>query len=80
MTVIPVNLPDNLKAYVEEKARNGGYASAGEYIVALVAAASEKRNEIELALMAGLASGPAAPWTGEEWQTVKDRIASQGNQ
>ncbi len=79
MSTITVDLPDDLRSYVEENAKNCGYANAGEYIVALVAAASEKRSEIELALVTGVSSGPADRWTGKEWQTIKDRVATQGN-
>jgi Arc/MetJ-type ribon-helix-helix transcriptional regulator len=78
MSTIPVDLPDHLKSYVDENAKQRGFASASEYIVALVAAASEKQNEIELALVSGLSSGPAEPWTNEDWQAIKSRVASQG--
>ena len=80
MYTIPIDLPDHLKSYVDENTKHGGFASASEYIVALVAAASEKQNEIQLALMSGLSSGAAETWPPEEWQAIKDRVASQGQQ
>jgi len=43
-----------LQSYVDESAEQAGFASASEYIVALVAAASEKQGEIEQALLAGI--------------------------
>ena len=78
MSTNPVDLPDDLQSYVEENAKHGGFANASEYIVALVAAASEKRTEIEMALLDGLSSGPVKPWTDEEWQGMSARVASQG--
>lgn len=79
MSVISVDLPDHLKSYVDENAKRGGFASASDYIVALVAAASEKQSEIEQALLAGINSGPADEWTNQEWQSVKDRVAARGS-
>jgi Arc/MetJ-type ribon-helix-helix transcriptional regulator len=78
MSTILVELPDHLIAYVDQSAERAGYATASEYIVALVAAASEKQGEIEQALMAGIASGPAEPWTDDEWQAIKNRVVSKG--
>ena len=42
--------------------------------MALVAAASEKHGKIEQALIAGIKSGSAEPWTDDEWQLGQDRI------
>lgn len=78
MSTILVELPDHLISYVDQSAERAGYATASEYIVALVAAASEKQGEIEQALMAGIASGPAEPWTDDEWQAIKNRVVSKG--
>jgi hypothetical protein len=41
MPTIPVELPDHLQSYVDESAKRAGFANASEYIVALVADASE---------------------------------------
>lgn len=79
MSTIPVNLPDDLKSYVDENAKQGGFASASEYIVALVSVASQKQNDLELALMSGLSSGHAEPWTKEEWQAIKNRVVEHGS-
>ena len=78
MSTIPVELPDHLISYVDQSVKRAGYANASEYIVALVTAASEKQGEIEQALMAGIASGPAEPWTDDEWQAIKSRVVSKG--
>ena len=77
MSNIPVDLPDHLMQFVDQGAKDGGFANPSEYIVALVAAANEKQGEIEQALMVGISSGPAEPWTDEEWQSIKERVVSQ---
>ena len=77
MSRIPVELPEHLVSYVSQGAEQGGYASAGEYIAALVAAANEKQGVIEQALMAGITSGPAEPWTDDQWQAIKSRVVSK---
>ncbi|HSG71686.1 MAG TPA: hypothetical protein VLA12_14790 [Planctomycetaceae bacterium] len=71
MSSIPVELPDHLRSFVEEQAKQGGFADASGYITALVAAANEKQSEIELALVEGLTSGPAEPWSDEDWQGIR---------
>ena len=77
MSSTPVELPEHLVSYVSQGAEQAGYSSAGEYIAALVAAASEKQGEIEQALMAGITSGPAEPWTEDQWQAIKSRVVSK---
>jgi Arc/MetJ-type ribon-helix-helix transcriptional regulator len=75
MSIIPIELPDHLQVYVDKSAEQAGFASASDYIVALVAAANEKHGEIEQALMAGIQSGSAEAWTDDEWQAIRDRVA-----
>jgi Arc/MetJ-type ribon-helix-helix transcriptional regulator len=77
MSTIPVELPDHLQSYVDESAEQAGFASASEYIVALVAAASEKQGEIEQALISGIKSGSAEPWTDDEWQAIRSRVVTK---
>ena len=59
---------------MESQVQRGEFASASEYIVALVDAARNKRSEIETALLEGLASGPAEEWTSQEWADIKQRV------
>lgn len=74
MTTIPVELPDELQEFVEATVQRGRFASANEYIVALIDAARRKRTEIEAALLEGLESGPAEEWTSQEWADIKQRV------
>jgi Arc/MetJ-type ribon-helix-helix transcriptional regulator len=56
---------------------SGQFGSASDYIVALVATASKKRSSPETALPAGLESGPAAEWTCQEWQDIRQRVSQR---
>ena len=74
---VPIEIPDHLKQFVDQRTREGGYASPSEFIVALVAAANDRQGEIEQSLMAGISSGAAGPWTDAEWQAIKERVVSK---
>jgi len=50
-----------------------------DFVVVLVAAASEKQGEIEQALIAGIKSGSAEPWTDDEWQVIRSRLVSKAS-
>ena len=71
------SIPDDLMRFVDQGTKNGGFADPSQFIVALVAAANEKQGEIEQALLTGINSGPAEPWTDEEWQAIKQRVVSK---
>ncbi|EMI20100.1 hypothetical protein RMSM_02980 [Rhodopirellula maiorica SM1] len=74
---VPIELPDHLTQFVDQRTKEGGYANPGEFIIALVAAANKQQGEIEQALMAGISSGAAEPWTDTEWQAIKERVVSK---
>lgn len=74
MTTIPVELPEDLSEFVDTTVQRGHFATANEYIVALINAARNKRTEIEAALIEGLESGPAEEWTSQEWAEIKQRV------
>lgn len=80
MSSIPVNLPQDLREFVETKVKSGQFANAGEYIVALVDIARRKKSDIEAALIEGLESSPAEPWTSQEWQDIKQRVVDRHQQ
>ena len=74
MATIGVDLPQDLLEFVELQVQRGEFASASEYIVALVDAARNQKSEIETALLVGLESGPAEEWTSQEWADIKQRV------
>ncbi len=77
MSTIPVELPDDLRKFIEAKISGGQFANASEYIVALVDAARKKRSDIEAALLEGLNSGPAEEWTDQNWNEMKQRAIAR---
>lgn len=77
MSTIPIELPDDLRRFVEAKVQRGHFTSVNEYIVALVDAVRKKRSEIEAALIEGLESGPAEEWTSQEWADIRHRVISR---
>jgi putative addiction module CopG family antidote len=74
MSTIPVELPDELHEFVDLSVQRGQFASANDYIVALIDAARSKRSEIEAALIEGLDSGSAEEWTSQEWADIRQRV------
>jgi antitoxin ParD1/3/4 len=77
MTTVGVDLPDDLREFVEAEAQRGKFSTPSEYIVALVNAARNKKSEIEVALLAGLESGPAEEWTSQEWRDLEQRVVEK---
>ena len=62
MSTMNISLPDAMKSWVEEQAKSGRYANSSDYVRDLIRrdrARSEAITEIQGAIDAGLASGPA---------------------
>lgn len=62
MGTMNISLPDPMKAWVEEQAKSGRYANPSDYVRDLIRrdrARQEAVTEIQTAISAGLASGPA---------------------
>ena len=74
MATIPLELPNELQTFVDARIQTGQFASANEYIVALIGAARRGRSSIEAALVEGLESGPAEEWTSQEWLEIRQRV------
>lgn len=80
MPAISVDLPDDLQAFVASAVKGSNFATASDYVAALVEAARQKKHEIDLALLEGLASGPAEEWKPSEWKAMKQRVVNQHKQ
>lgn len=64
MSTMNISLPDPMKIWVEEQAKTGRYANSSDYVRDLIRrdrARHEAIAEIQAAVDAGLASGPAVP-------------------
>jgi antitoxin ParD1/3/4 len=78
MTTMNISLPDEMKAFVEAQMDQEGYASASEYLRALIRDAQKRRakQELERKLLEGL-QGPAVEMTRKDWDSI-EREAREG--
>ncbi|MGO9466011.1 MAG: type II toxin-antitoxin system ParD family antitoxin [Isosphaeraceae bacterium] len=73
MTSMNISLPDEMKSFVETQMAQAGYASASEYIRALIRDAQkhDAKRELEAKFREALESGPATPMTREDWAALR---------
>jgi antitoxin ParD1/3/4 len=73
MTTMNISLPDEMKAFVEAQMTQEGYATASEYLRALIREAQKRRakRELEAKFREALESGPATPMTHEDWDSIE---------
>jgi antitoxin ParD1/3/4 len=78
MTTMNISLPDEMKRFVEAQMAQEGYASASEYLRALIRDAQKRhaKQELEAKLLEGL-HGPTVKMTRKDWDSV-EREARQG--
>jgi|BogFormECP12_OM1_1039635.scaffolds.fasta_scaffold45862_1 antitoxin ParD1/3/4 len=79
MTTMNISLPDEMKAFVEAQMATEGYASASEYLRALIREAQKRqaKQALEAKFREALESGPATPMTKEDWAALR-REALEG--
>jgi antitoxin ParD1/3/4 len=72
-----ISLSETLKDYVNERVAEGIYSNTSDYIRALIRADMKRRadQQLEAALLEGIASGPATPMTQEDWQYIREEGA-----
>src|SRR5262245_22797691 len=73
MTTMNISLPEEMKAFIEGQMAQEGYASASEYLRALIRDAQKRRAKqaLEAQFREALESGPAAPMTREDWVALR---------
>ena len=78
MTTMNISVPDEMKAFVEAEMAQEGYASASEYLRALIRDAQKRRarQELEAKLLEGL-HGPPVQMTRDDWDSIQ-REALEG--
>ena len=77
MGTMNISLPDPMKSWVEDQAKSGRYANSSDYVRDLIRRdrlRQEAVAEIQAAVDAGLASGPA---THLDREAVKVRMRAQ---
>ena len=72
MTTMNISLPDEMKVFVETEMVHEGYASASEYVRALIRDAQRRkaRQELEAKLLEGL-EGPEVEMDRADWDSIR---------
>lgn len=75
MTTMNISLPESLRRFVDERAATG-FGSASEYIRTLLREDQKRsaQEHLEQLLLKGINSGPAEPWTQDEWTELRQHI------
>jgi antitoxin ParD1/3/4 len=75
MRPISIELPDDLREFLEREVEAGGYESASEYVQSLLKGIrqSPRREHVDQLLREGLASGPAEPFTAGDWDWIRQQ-------
>ncbi len=73
MTTMNISLPEEMTTFIEARMAEDGYASASEYLRALIRDAQKRKAKqiLEAKLQEALDSGPAAPMTPEDWVALR---------
>ncbi len=77
MTTMKIDLPEDMKAFVEAQAAEEGYPSVGEYLQAMIRDArrrSKAKRDLVAKLDEALASGPAEPMTRADWADLERKV------
>jgi antitoxin ParD1/3/4 len=75
MTTMNISVPDEMKAFVEARMAEEGYASVSEYLRALIRDAQKRRakQELDAKLVEGLQS-PVSEMTKADWGALRERV------
>ena len=73
MTTMNISLPDEMKAFIESQVGQEGYATASEYLRALIRDAQKRKAKqaLEAKFREALESGPSTPMTREDWVALR---------
>ena len=77
-----IALPESLKQFVLTCVEEGGYATASEYVRALIRADQKRKaqEKLEALLLEGLQSGQPVEITTEWWERKKAKLLEQVQQ
>lgn len=80
MTTMNVSIPEALRAYIDERVAEGGYANVSDYIRALIRddRAKQAKASLEAKLLEGLAS-PAEEATEDYWRRLEAEARSRAS-
>lgn len=82
MATMNMSLPDELKEFVDEEVRAGGYASTSDYMRDLIRQRQRaKAAEFLRQLIAeGVASGPATPIEPDYFERMRERARKRAGE
>lgn len=70
---VSIIFPTATKSWQQRQSKRSGFGTVSDFIRDLVHKEQE-RNKIEKKLLSSLDSGPATPWTENDWQELQDII------
>jgi antitoxin ParD1/3/4 len=78
MTTMNISLPEDMKAFIEFQMSQEGYASASEYLRALIRDDQKRRakHALELKLLGGL-QGPTTVMTRDDWDSIEQEAQAR---
>lgn len=74
MATMNISLPDDMKVFVEAQAAERGFGTISEYVRSIIREAQEREaagDRINALLWEAHESGPAAPMTAEDWESLR---------
>ena len=71
MSMVNLNLPEELEQFVQGQTQTGRFGSPAEYIEALIKRAKNGKERLESLLIEGLDSGDAMPLDAAEWGRIR---------
>ena len=79
MTSMNITLPEPMRQFIEEQIDSGSYATASEYMRALIREDQKRKAQerLEALLLEGLDSGDPIEATPEFWRDLRGRIESR---
>ena len=89
MGTLNISLPDEMKSWVDDEVRKGGFDDASEFFRQLVREAKarhqnreERQNEFTALMIEGIESGEAQPlnsdWWGRVFARAENRLQAEG--
>ena len=70
-----IDLPDDLKAFVDQQVGERGYGTSSEYVRELIRK-DQNRLKLRGLLLAGVATAPAAPAGDTYFEGLRNRVRS----
>lgn len=68
-----ISMPDDMRRFVKERTKQGGFSTPTEYVRSLIRADRERidKQRLEAMLLAGIDSGEAANFNEADWAEIR---------